>query len=292
MNVNFEINGKTRLVCLLGSPVSHSVSPAMHNEAFRLLNLNYAYLAFDVDEEHFERAVDGLLTLNAAGWNCTMPLKRLMYERADKLSDAALLSGAVNTIVNQDGILWGDNTDGYGFMQSMADVGFEAQGTHITLLGSGGAAAAILAQAALDGTKSIDVFARSASASTRFIEEEIRRIHGKYSCRLNLYDLADSAQLKKSLAKSQALINATSVGMAPNTDASLVTDPSWLHPELTVGDVIYNPRETLLLKTAREAGCRTFNGMYMLLHQGAKAFQDWTGMEMPMEAVRRKYFSE
>lgn len=292
MNVNFEINGKTRLVCLLGSPVSHSVSPAMHNEAFRLLNLNYAYLAFDVDEEHFERAVDGLLTLNAAGWNCTMPLKRLMYERADKLSDAALLSGAVNTIVNQDGILWGDNTDGYGFMQSMADAGFEAQGTHITLLGSGGAAAAILAQAALDGTKSIDVFARSASASTRLIEEEIRRIHGKYSCRLNLYDLADSAQLKKSLAKSQALINATSVGMAPNTDASLVTDPSWLHPELTVGDVIYNPRETLLLKTAREAGCRTFNGMYMLLHQGAKAFQDWTGMEMPVEAVRRKYFSE
>ena len=292
MNVNFEINGKTRLVCLLGSPVSHSVSPAMHNEAFRLLNLNYAYLAFDVDEEHFERAVDGLLTLNAAGWNCTMPLKRLMYERADKLSDAALLSGAVNTIVNQDGILWGDNTDGYGFMQSMADAGFEARGTHITLLGSGGAAAAILAQAALDGTKSIDVFARSASASTRFIEEEIRRIHGKYSCRLNLYDLADSAQLKKSLAKSQALINATSVGMAPNTDASLVTDPSWLHPELTVGDVIYNPRETLLLKTAREAGCRTFNGMYLLLHQGAKAFQDWTGMEMPVEAVRRKYFSE
>ncbi len=292
MNKNLEINGKTQLVCLLGSPVSHSISPAMHNEAFRLLSLNYAYLAFDVDEEHFERAVDGLITLNAAGWNCTMPLKRLMYERADKLSDAALLSGAVNTIVNRDGVLWGDNTDGYGFMQSMADAGFQAQGTHITLLGSGGAAAAILAQAALDGARSIDVFARSASASTRLIGEEIGRIHGTCACRLSLYDLADTVQLKKSLAESQALINATSVGMAPRTDASLITDPSWLHPELTVGDVIYNPRETLLLKTAREAGCRTFNGMYMLLHQGAKAFQDWTGMEMPVEAVRRKYFSE
>lgn len=290
MNHSFEINGKTRLVCLLGSPVSHSISPAMHNEAFRLLNLNYAYLAFDVNEESFERAVEGLLSLRAAGWNCTMPLKRLMYERADQLSDAALLSGAVNTIVNRDGVLWGDNTDGYGFMRSMADAGFEARDSHITLLGSGGAAAAILAQAALDGARAIHVFARSASASTRLIEEEIRRIHGKCVCRLNLYDLADSAQLKKSLAESQALINASSVGMAPRTDASLITDPSWLHPELMVGDVIYNPRETLLLKTAREAGCRTFNGMYMLLHQGAKAFQDWTGIEMPVEAIRQKYF--
>ncbi len=287
----FEINARTRLVGILGSPISHSISPAMHNEAFRLLNLNYAYLAFEADEAAFERAVDGLTALNAAGWNCTMPLKRLMYERADELSDAALLSGAVNTVVNRNGILYGDNTDGYGFMKSMAEAGFQARGTHITLLGSGGAAAAILAQAALDGTASIDVFARSGSASTRLIEEEIRRIQKKCSCSLALYDLADSVQLKKSLAESQALINATSVGMAPHTDASLIPDASWLHPQLTVGDVIYNPRETLLLKTAREAGCRAFNGMYMLLHQGARAFQDWTGMEMPVEAIREKYFS-
>lgn len=287
----FEINARTRLVGILGSPISHSISPAMHNEAFRLLNLNYAYLAFEADEAAFELAVDGLTALNAAGWNCTMPLKRLMYERADELSDAALLSGAVNTVVNRNGILYGDNTDGYGFMKSMAEAGFQARGTHITLLGSGGAAAAILAQAALDGTAFIDVFARSGSASTRLIEEEIRRIQKKCSCSLALYDLADSVQLKKSLAESQALINATSVGMAPHTDASLIPDASWLHPQLTVGDVIYNPRETLLLKTAREAGCRAFNGMYMLLHQGARAFQDWTGMEMPVEAIREKYFS-
>ena len=109
------LDARTRLYCLLGSPVFHSISPAMHNEAFRLLGLNCAYLAFDVDENTFERAVDGLVTLNAGGWNCTMPLKRLMYERADELSDSALLSGAVNTVVNRDGLLFGDNTDGYGF---------------------------------------------------------------------------------------------------------------------------------------------------------------------------------
>ena len=286
------LDARTRLYCLLGSPVSHSISPAMHNEAFRLLGLNCAYLAFDVDESTFERAVDGLITLNAGGWNCTMPLKRLMYERADELSDSALLSGAVNTVVNRDGLLFGDNTDGYGFLKSMSEAGFDVPGKKLTLLGSGGAAAAILAQAALDGAASIDVFARSASASTRLIEAEIGRIHSKCACRLSLYDLADSAQLKKSLAESQALINASSVGMAPRTDASLITDAAWLHPGLFVGDVIYNPRETLLLKTAQEAGCRTFNGMYMLLHQGAKAFQDWTGMEMPVEAVREKYFQK
>lgn len=292
MNQFLEINARTQLVCLLGSPVSHSISPSMHNESFRLLGLNYAYLAFDVNETTFERAIEGLVTLGASGWNCTMPLKRLMYERADRLSDAALLSGAVNTVVNQNGILYGDNTDGYGFMQSMADAGFDSRGKHLTLLGSGGAAAAILAQAALDGTASIDVFARFGSASTRLIEAEIQRIHGTCSCRLQLFDLSDSVQLKKSLAESQALINASSVGMAPHTEASLITEPSWLHPGLTVGDVIYNPRETLLLKTARARGCHTFNGMYMLLHQGAKAFQDWTGMEMPVESIRRKYFQD
>ncbi len=290
MNASFEINAKTQLVCLLGTPVAHSVSPSMHNEAFRMLGLNYVYLAFDVNGDTFERAIDGLIALKAAGWNCTMPLKRRMYERADRLSDAALLSGAVNTVVNRDGFLYGDNTDGYGFMQAMAEAGFDCQGKHLTLLGSGGAAAAILAQAALDGAAFIDVFARPKSASTRLIKEEMERIHATCGCRLRLCDLADFAELKKSIAKSQALVNASSVGMEPCTDASLIPDTSWLHPQLFVGDVIYNPKETLLLKTARKAGCATLNGMYMLLHQGAKAFQDWTGMEMPVEAVRKKFF--
>lgn len=283
-------DARTTLFCLLGSPVSHSISPSMHNESFRILGLNSVYLAFDVDETSFEQAVNGLTAINAAGWNCTMPLKRLMYERVDRLTDSALLSGAVNTVINRNGILWGDNTDGYGFLKSMEEAGFNIRNTHITLLGSGGAAAAILAQAALDGAGSIDIFARTSSPSVRLIEEESERIRKACACRLNLFDLADSVHLKKSLAQSQALINATSVGMSPHPEASLITDPAWFHPELTVGDVIYNPRETQLLKIAREAGCHTFNGMYMLLHQGAKAFWDWTGIEMPVEAIREKYF--
>lgn len=290
MNKKFEITGTTKLTCLLGDPVSHSISPAMHNASFQKLGLDYTYLAFAVDEEHFERAVDGLITLGAAGWNCTMPLKRLMYERVDTLSDSARLSGAVNTVVNQNGQLFGDNTDGYGFLQSMQDAGFSCRGTHIVMLGSGGAAAAILAQAALDGADTIDVFSRNGSSSTRLIAEEIERIHGKSRCRIRLFDLADTGRLKACLDDAHILIHTSSVGMAPRTDASLIPDASFFHPGLVVGDVIYNPRETLLLRQAREAGCHTFNGMYMLLHQGAKAFTRWTGREMPVEYIRDLYF--
>ncbi len=284
------ITGKTKLTALLGSPVGHSISPAMHNEAFRLLELDYAYLAFDVTEDTFLRAVDGLVAIGAAGWNCTMPLKRLMHQRADVLSDTALLTGSVNTVVNRDGVLHGDNTDGYGFMQSMADAGLHPAGKRLTILGSGGAAASIIAQAALDGVYSIDIFSRPESASTKLIEQEAELVRGKTACLLNLYDLKDHGQLSKSLAQSYCLINASSVGMAPNTDACLIPKASMLHPGLAVGDVIYNPRETKLLHMAREQGCMTFNGLYMLLHQGAMAFKLWTGQDMPVETIRGNFF--
>lgn len=284
------ISGHTKLTCLLGSPVAHSISPAMHNESFRVLGLDYAYLAFDVKEETFLKAVDGLTAIGAAGWNCTMPLKRLMFQRADELSDTALLTGAVNTVVNKNGVLYGDNTDGYGFMRAMADAGFSPIGKKVTILGSGGAAAAIIAQAALDGVASIDIFSRSGSSSTKLIEQEVALIHCKCTCSIAMYDLQDQTQLKNSLAESYCLINGSSVGMAPNTEESLITDLNMLHPDLVVGDVIYNPRETLLLKQAKKVGCQTFNGLYMLMHQGAKAFQLWTGQDMPVEEIRKKFF--
>lgn len=284
------ITGKTKLTGLLGSPVEHSISPAMHNEAFRLLGLDYAYLAFDVTEDTFLKVIDGLTAMGAAGWNCTMPLKRLMHQRVDILSDTALLTGSVNTVVNRDGVLYGDNTDGYGFMQSMSDAGLRPAGKRLAILGSGGAAAAIIAQAALDGVYSIDIFSRPGSTSTKLIEQEAELVRSKTACLLNVYDLKDHAQLSKSLEQSYCLINASSVGMAPDTDACLIPDSSMLHPDLAVGDVIYNPRETKLLHMARERGCMTFNGLYMLLYQGAMAFQRWTGRDMPVAKIREKFF--
>ena len=284
-----EITGHTVLTALLGSPVAHSISPMMHNESFRLLGLDYAYLAFDVDLEHLKIAVDGLKTMNCRGFNCTMPHKTLVCEYVDHMSDAAKLIGAVNTVVNDNGILTGHNTDGIGYMQSVKAAGFDIIDKNMTLFGVGGAATAILAQAALDGVKNINVFNRKSASFDKAIPF-IDKLNRETNCNVSLYDLADETMLRKSLQDSQILTNGTSVGMAPNTDATILTDTSMLHEGLIVSDVIYNPEETLLMKQAKSAGCRTFNGLYMLLYQGAEAFKIWTGKEMPVEIIKKKYF--
>ncbi len=175
-------------------------------------------------------------------------------------------------------------------MRSVADAGLSVRGISMTIFGAGGASTAICAQAALDGVKNLYIFARPAS---RFHQRTLRlvdTINLSTGCRAVLCDQADRAALKQALEKSSLLVNATSVGMAPDTNRSILEDASLLRPELTVADIIYNPRETLFLRQAREAGCRAFNGMYMLLYQGAEAFRLWTGQEMPVESIREKYF--
>lgn len=284
-----EITGHTVLTALLGSPVAHSISPMMHNEAFRLLGLDYAYLAFDVDLEHLKIAVEGLKTMNCRGFNCTMPHKTLVCEYVDHMSDAAKLIGAVNTVVNDNGILTGHNTDGIGYMQSVKAAGFDIIGKTMTLFGVGGAATAILAQAALDGVKKINVFNRTSDSFQKAIPF-IDKLNRETDCNVALYDLADETMLRNSLRESHILTNGTSVGMAPNTNATILADTSMFHEDLIVSDVIYNPEETLLMKQAKAAGCRTFNGLYMLLYQGAEAFKIWTGKEMPVETIKKKYF--
>lgn len=155
------ITGHTGLICLLGSPCAHSVSPMMHNASFEALGLDYRYLAFDVNEETLPTAVAGLKVLGARGFNLTMPVKNLMVSLCDELSTAARIIGAVNTVVNEDGRLIGHNTDGIGYMQSVKDAGYDIIGKKMTLLGAGGAATAILVQAALDGLKEISVFSET-----------------------------------------------------------------------------------------------------------------------------------
>ena len=154
------ITGHTRLTALLGSPVAHSIYPLMHNEAFRLLDLDYTYLCFDVTEDTLPTAVAGLKACGIRGFNLTMPNKNKIVELLDELSPAARLIGAVNTVVNDNGRLTGYNTDGVGYMQAVRDAGYDVIGKTITIMGAGGAATAICAQAALDGVKKIHIFAR------------------------------------------------------------------------------------------------------------------------------------
>lgn len=288
--MNTKITGHTKLTGLLGSPVSHSISPMMHNDSFNILGLDYVYLCFDVDTTTLKTAVDGMKAMGVRGFNCTMPDKNLMCELADKLSPAAKMIGAVNTVVNDDGILTGHNTDGIGYMKSVKAAGHDIIGKNMTLLGAGGAATAICVQAALDGVSSIDIFSRKGKFFDR-AKNLIDIINKNTDCKVSLYELDDKTMLNKSIENSHILTNATSVGMAPNIDNCIITDESVLRPDLIVSDVIYNPRETKLLTMARAHGCKTFNGLYMLLYQGAEAFKIWTGKEMPVEQIKEKHFS-
>lgn len=286
------ITGHTGLTGLLGSPVAHSISPLMHNESFRSLGLDYVYLCFDVTEETLPAAVRGLTACGIRGFNLTMPNKNKIVELLDELSPAARLIGAVNTVVNDNGRLTGYNTDGIGYMQAVRDAGHNIIGKTITVMGAGGAATAICAQAALDGVEKIHIFVRPTSRFWSRTVSLVENINRMSQCHAILHEHGDQAALKDAVAESTLLLNATSVGMAPNTDASIITDTSLFRPDLIVSDVIYNPKETLFLRMARECGCPTFNGMYMLLYQGAEAFRLWTGCDMPVDHIKSLYFSD
>lgn len=285
-----EFTGHTKLTGLLGSPVSHSISPQMHNEAFRQLDLDYVYLAFDVKENDMARTVDGFRALNVRGFNVTMPNKNIMATLCDKLSPAAEIIGAVNTVVNEHGILTGHITDGTGYIRALQAEGHNFTGKKMTILGAGGAATAIFVQAALDGVSEISIFSRPGKFYDR-AKQIIRILNERTSCKLHLFDYEDPSVLKREIAESSLLTNGTSVGMAPNVDASVITDPSLFHKDLIVSDVIYNPRETRLLQLAKTVGCSTYNGLGMLLYQGAEAFCLWTGLDMPVDMIKEKYFS-
>ena len=286
-----RITGTTKLIGLLGSPVSHSLSPLMHNEAFRLRGLDYIYLCFDVKEEELAAAVRGLHACGACGFNLTMPNKTAAVNLMDDLSPAASLIGSVNTVVCDGEFLIGHNTDGVGYMEALRDAGYDVTGKEITILGGGGAASAIIAQAALDRTKVIHVFVRQASRFRMRIEKLAASINATLSCQVIVHEQGDERALRDALNASALLVNATSVGMEPQAGETLVRDLSMLRPELVVSDVIYNPRQTRLLQDAASVGCPTFNGLYMLLYQGAAAFQLWTQESMPVEEIKEKFFS-
>lgn len=288
--MNYEITGNTKLTALLGSPVSHSISPQMHNESFRLLGLDYVYLAFDVTPKHLREAVAGLKAAGICGFNLTMPLKVHILPYLDELTPAARLAGAVNTVISKDGRLIGHTTDGAGYMQSVSDAGYDITGQKMTLLGAGGAATAICVQAALDGVSSIDMFKRK-NASWEKTLAFCQRVASETGCDIRLFDIENINLLADSISDSAILTNATSVGMEPNSSVSPIPDPAMLHSGLIVSDIIYNPRETLLMRQAKEQGCPSFNGLYMLLYQGAAAFQCWTGQKMPTDVIKKKYFS-
>ena len=280
-----NIDGHTRLLGLIGTPVGHSKSPAMYNYCFEKYGLNCAYLAFDVPMEKVADAIAALRTFNVMGANVTMPLKNAVIPYLDEVSAASQAIGSVNTIVNKDGKLIGYVTDGMGYTGELRRGGVEIAGKTVTLLGAGGAASAIAIEAALEGAKEIRVF----NKRDAFWERALHNLEtiGKAApeCRISLNDLDDADALRASIEGSDILTNATRVGMKPMDDQSLITDTTMLRPGLIVTDVVYDPEETKLLREAKAAGCKTFDGLGMLVEQGAASFKLYTGLDMPVAEV-------
>lgn len=280
-----RITGHTELIGLIAYPIRHSSSPRMHNEAFAKLGLDYAYLAFEVDTETLEDTIKGFRAMKVRGSNVSMPNKTVVHKYLDKLSPAAEMAGAVNTIVNDEGVLTGHITDGIGYMSALKDADIDVIGKKMTIVGAGGAATAIQVQAALDGVSEISIFNQKDNFYQR-AEQTVKDINEKTNCKATLYDLADLEQLKKEISDSFIFTNATGMGMKPLEGKTYIPDKSFFRPELIVVDIVYSPTETEMLRIAKEVGCRTMNGLGMMLFQGAAAFKLWTGQEMPIEYIK------
>lgn len=287
-----RITGSTGLLGLIGSPVSHSGSPAMYNYSFQELGLDYAYLAFDVPVSEVKNVIQAIRTFHMRGCNVTMPCKTEVVQYMDELSPAAQIIGAVNTIVNEDGRLVGHITDGTGFVDNLKDQGTQVKGKKLTIAGGGGAATAVQVQCALDGAREISIFNRKDAFFGRTVETAEKIKKACPNCVVNVYDIEDQEKMKEEMADSDIFVNATIVGMKPMENESVVKDISAFHKDLVVCDVVYNPRETKLLKEAKEKGCKCIGGEGMLLWQGVAAFKLYTGKDMPVEGVKRILFGE
>ena len=286
-----RISGTTGLLALIGSPVGHSGSPAMYNYSFQKLGLDYAYVAFDIKIDEVEQAIAAMRTFKMRGCNVTMPCKNKVVEYMDKLSPAARIIGAVNTVVNDDGVLTGHMTDGEGFVANLKDHGIDIAGKKITVAGGGGAATAIQVQCALDGAREITIFNIKDEFFSRTLETAEKIRAEKPECMVNVYDIADTAKMTEEIRSSDVFVNATIVGMKPMEQESVVKDTYAFYPGLTVCDAVYNPKETRLLREAKAAGCTCIGGEGMLLWQGVSAFRLYTGQEMPVEDVKKLFFS-
>ena len=274
-----KLDGYTRLAAVVANPIKHSISPFIHNTAFEATATNGVYVAWEIETSDLEQTIRNIRRYQMFGINLSMPYKEQVIPYLDELSDEARLIGAVNTVVNHDGILIGYNTDGKGFFKSLPS--FTITGKKMTLLGAGGAAKSILAQAILDGANQISVFVRESSMEKT--KSYLDRLEEQTGFKVDLYALEDVSELQARIAESDLLVNAASVGM--DGKSSPVPESIVLPETLLVADIIYKPFETPFLKWARSQGNSAVNGLGMLLHQAAEAFQLWTGKEMPTEVI-------
>ncbi len=281
------ISGHTHLLSLIGDPVAHSVSPITHSVTCELSGINAVYLAFRIQPEEIPDVLNAMRDME--GWdggNVTMPLKQAVIPYLDDLTVTAGLIGAVNTIEKTpDRKLIGHNTDGRGFIINLQKHGVEVEGTTVTLLGPGGAGSAISATAALDGVSKLHIFARDNGPSYRNTRDnQLNKFKSLTKCDVRLHAYEDKELMKRYVAESDILINATPVGMGEGcTDTPIPAE--FLKPGMVVADAIYFPLQTQLLKDAEAIGCKTVTGIGMMQEQAALGDKIWYGIDVDVDAV-------
>ncbi len=273
------MSGKTGCCGVIGDPVEHTLSPAMHNAAFRELGLDYVYVPFRVQREELGRAIQGMRALNIRGLNVTIPHKVDVISFLDELDELARKIGAVNTVVNDGGVLRGYNTDAAGFRRALLERGVKAKGKRAVVIGAGGASRA-LSFVLAEGGADLLILNRTPDRARQQAAMVSRIFRGKAGA-LEL----SRENLAKALEKADILVNATSVGMSPAPGETPVA-ADLLRPGLVVFDVVYQPAKTRLLREAEAAGAGIISGLDMLLWQGALAFEMWTGLEAPVAVMR------
>lgn len=290
-----ELSASTKLLAVIGDPIHHSMSPTMHNVAIEQLDIDYVYVAFHVKPNSLDKACEGFRALEITGVNVTIPHKINIMKYLDEIDPLARGIGAINTIKNENGKLIAKNTDGIGALNSLKDAGFNPQGRKVIILGCGGAAKAIsftLAQSmeevvlvnrtyekAINLKKNLDEFFSDSQNRADLGMDDPPRIKSlKW----------DTRSVNTEMEDAELFINTTSVGMSPDSDTSpLDTLAISLHPDLFVFDCVYNPLKTKLLRKAESEGCKTLEGIDMLVKQGVEAFKWWTGYQPNADLMKK-----
>ena len=280
---NRNLTGKTKLCGLIGDPVEHTMSPAMHNAAFARMGLDYVYVPFRVKPEDLPQAIAGMRALNIRGLNVTIPHKVAIIPLLDELDPLAERIGAVNTVVNDNGVLQGFNTDAIGFLEALTRKGVEPKAKRVVVLGAGGAGRAASFVLAERGAHLVIL---SRKLELKWAEELAGQLTQAFGREVEAMELT-SENMAHSLEGAYILVNATSVGMIPDTDETPVS-ADLLKPSLVIFDVVYNPIKTKLMRQAEQIGAQTISGLEMLVWQGALAFDLWTGAKPPVELMRKE----
>ncbi|MCK4480881.1 MAG: shikimate dehydrogenase [Candidatus Lokiarchaeota archaeon] len=281
MSDNSFISGHTRVLCVIGYPIEHSMSPIMHNAVIRELKLNYIYLAFKVSPNNLNLAVKGFRAFNIKGINVTLPFKQKIMNYLDDIDPIAQKIGAVNAIKNDNGNLSGRNTDAEAAKNALINAGYTTSGKNLLILGAGGAARALTYILAEDINKII-IANRTEKRAIKLAKELKKNFSIKVEGKRNSISV-----LKEESKKADILINTTPIGMYPSVEKSPIP-AEFLHKDLIVYDIVYNPLETKLMKDATKIGCNTIGGLDMLVNQGALAFEWWTNKKPNIDLMKNK----